>query len=486
MSQCERASNTSYEADLAVIGGGGAGLSAAVAAVEKGAKVIVLEARSIPGGNSVYPLGFFAVDTRQMSESKIAASQDNLFLQAMRYTHWKTNSRLMRTLIEKSGDTIRWFEDKGLQFEPLEITPGNPIPMFIPHKTGPGKGGAQVVRTLVKACQDLGVTTLCHTRARKLLTDRNGRLTGAIAITQDREFTIQAKSLVVSTGGFAGNQTLLKKLFPSYNENEVHLAGLPHQGDGMRLVSEIGADINGAVVIEMNGPEFPWSWNISTMCKHPGTLWVNKRGERFTSEAVSAVFPEAANSLFRQPGKMSYTLFDEPLKRSMFVEEIDPLARHMITSPDWEYQSDQDFQSQAEKARVKKADSWEALAQWMEIDTKTLETTLGEYNTCCEQQHDHLFAKEAGYLRPLRTPPYYAIKCCINFFVTHGGIKTNHRMEVLDRNDLPIQGLYAAGVDTEGTDSDTYNYALPGHSLGFSLNTGRIAGENAAEFSLSK
>jgi fumarate reductase flavoprotein subunit len=92
--------------------------------------------------------------------------------------------------------------------------------------------------------------------------------------------------------------------------------------------------------------------------------------------------------------------------------------------------------------------------------------------------------KDRAYLMPLRTPPYYAIKCGLGLVTTHGGVKINHQMEVLNLQDTPIRGLYAAGVETGGTDADTYNVFLSGHSFGFTINSGRIAGENAARYVL--
>ena len=118
----------------------------------------------------------------------------------------------------------------------------------------------------------------------------------------------------------------------------------------------------------------------------------------------------------------------------------------------------------------------------MGADPETVKATIDEYNTAGDKGHDDIFAKDRSYLTPLRTPPYYAIKCCVNLLVTHGDIKINHRMEVLDKQDKPIPGLYAVGDDVGDVDSDTYNIHLPGHSFGFALASGRIAGENAAGF----
>ena len=111
---------------------------------------------------------------------------------------------------------------------------------------------------------------------------------------------------------------------------------------------------------------------------------------------------------------------------------------------------------------------------------------MRDYNESCLKRHDGLFAKEPRYLRPLLTPPFYAVRAHANFLTTTGGIKINERMEVLGTDDEPISGLYAAGVDVGGWTTDTYCAALPGTAFGFAVNSGRIAGENAARRTLKR
>jgi fumarate reductase flavoprotein subunit len=95
---------------------------------------------------------------------------------------------------------------------------------------------------------------------------------------------------------------------------------------------------------------------------------------------------------------------------------------------------------------------------------------------------DMINAKDRKHLRPLRNPPYYAIKGFPSFLTTLGGLKVNNRMEVMDQKDKPIEGLYAAGNDTGGWETDTYDVNLSGTTCGFAINSGRIAGENAAKY----
>ena len=111
-----------------------------------------------------------------------------------------------------------------------------------------------------------------------------------------------------------------------------------------------------------------------------------------------------------------------------------------------------------------------------------MKTTIDEYNTACDHGYDPIFAKDRRYLIPLRTPPYYAIKSNSDFLDTIGGIKINEHMEVLDKQNKSIAGLYAAGMVAGGWQGETYCVTLSGTASGFAVNSGRIAAENAVKF----
>ena len=147
---------------------------------------------------------------------------------------------------------------------------------------------------------------------------------------------------------------------------------------------------------------------------------------------------------------------------------------------------DKDFEIEEKKGFAKKANTLKEIAQYIGCDPKALEATVKEYNGYCDKGHDDDFAKDPLVLRPLRKGPFYALKCaaCIN--TIHGDIKCNENFSVLNKQDEPISGLFAAGVDTGGADWHTYDTELTGHSFGFSINGGRIAGESAAKFILGK
>jgi fumarate reductase flavoprotein subunit len=118
----------------------------------------------------------------------------------------------------------------------------------------------------------------------------------------------------------------------------------------------------------------------------------------------------------------------------------------------------------------------------MKIAPRILSETINEYNAYCDEKHDRLFFKNSKYLRALRKPPYYAAKCYPGHLSSLGGIKINHRMEVLNQECEPIPGLYAGGNDAGGFATTSYNGQTAGTGSGFALASGRIAGENAAYY----
>ena len=488
MSSHGMAKTKGLEADIVIIGGGGAGLAAAVAASERGAKVIVLEKRGL-GGSSALAFGVFAVDS--------PAQQDECFQIAMEWAHWRVNPRIIRAFIDKSGDTIRWLEEKGLVFELRSPSSGH---RFVPWEI---KGsGAALIKVLAQNCRDLGVELLIRTPAKKIVTGEKGEITGVLAGTRGREFTAKTKSVIIATGGFAGNKKLLKKYCPDYHDNMERI-GVPNTGDGFIMATQVGAATEGLGPMLLGMPKTlhpPYDAagrrdtppelakvGIITIASEPRTLRVNKLGKRFLDESLGM----GENAMVRQPNNVCYTLLDSDITRAITREG--PARVGFNVPKEAEKPGDKLpgleralCQLQAEKDFVRIFDSCEEVAGWIDCDPRVLKATIEEYNTACDRGRDPLFAKDRRYLLPLRTPPYYAIKWHASYINTIGGIKINEYTEVLDKADRPIPGLYAAGVDSGGWESATYCWQLPGHAFGFSVYSGRIAGENAADFIAGK
>jgi len=232
------------EADLVVAGGGGSGLAAAVSAAgQKVGKIIVLEALNAPGGNALFPEGFFAVNSQLQKRAGIETGADESFKMMMDAAHWRLNSRLVRTLINESGGTVDWLERVGIRFEKREeIGRGGPHRPTFPFRVGKGKTGLGIMNGLIDKCKDLGIEIRTNTRVKQLITGEGGRVTGVLAVSKDKEFKINAKGVVIATGGFAGNRAMIKKYIPPLeDDDELYVGALPHQGDGIRMAEEAGA-----------------------------------------------------------------------------------------------------------------------------------------------------------------------------------------------------------------------------------------------------
>jgi fumarate reductase flavoprotein subunit len=228
--------------------------------------------------------------------------------------------------------------------------------------------------------------------------------------------------------------------------------------------------------------------HVNAVAVQPFTIWVNKRGERFADETITFRHVECGNAVDRQPDKCVYSLFDESIKNRIIEEglltlglrETGVFAGAKLTH------LGKELQSEADKGGVKISDSWDEIAKWTGVAPQILKATIEEYNSFCNQGYDEIFAKDRRYLQALRTPPYYSIRSCVSFLTTMGGIKINHNMEVLNHQENPIPGLYAGGDVAGGWESDTYCMSLAGSAFGFAVNSGRIAGENAAKYVLGK
>lgn len=471
------------ETQIAVLGAGGAGMAAAVAAAEKGADVIVLEKLSNLGGNSARAEGLLAAESPAQERLKIDAQRDDVFNIAMSYAHWKINARIVRAFIDKSGDTIRWLEDQGLFFDR--------VPHYYPNQRIRtwhclrGRG-MELIDVLLKTGEKLGVRILCETAAKKILIDKKGNVTGVVATSGNRELTIKAKSVIIATGGYGGNRRLLKKYYPPLTRN-MRCVGAANTGDGLLMALNIGAATEGLGLLQFCGhsplraPEF-----IRATGEEPNTIWVNNKGVRYMNEAISFNHFESINGLLLQPDNICYTLFDEKIRMNLIEKGVIKGLGTVVTPATKLIGLDRQLQLAIKKGNAKIDGSWDEIARWIGAKPEVLNNTVKEYNCFCDNGRDMLFTKDRKYLDALRTPPYYALKCYPAFLGTIGGIKINENTEVLNKDFEPIPGIYAAGIDTGGWEIDTYNAVLSGTTFGFAVNSGRIAGENAADYVLGK
>lgn len=493
------------KADIVVLGGGGAGLAAAIAAGENGCKnIVVLEKAGSATGSTGMAHDIFGAESPVQKRQGINAFKDELFKTAMEWAHWtRINPRIVRAFIDKSGDTIAWLEKKGLSFELIQYYP-NQMPLVRHSVIGHGNA---LMKTLRENCLQLGVRILTRTPARKILRDGKGPVRGVAAESKDGEIRVDAGCVIVATGGYGNNKEMLRKYCPYYHDTITYDGPPSNTGDGITMAVEIGAATAGLGTMNLHGPFLkpksdshmmkldakgpdgkPLRLTLWFLAWEPEMLWVNKNGRRFIDEGYQLAFFAFGNAVALQPEGLVYTLFDNATLK--LIEKEGLIRPGAASRANWLPVSaatplpglEREVHKLAEMGDLKKADSLDAIAAWIGADPAVLKATVDEYNAACEDRHDPLFAKDRRFLLPLRTPPYYAIEGHIGLCDAYGGIKINENMEALDTEDKPIPGLFAAGSTTGCWESESYCYRLTGHLVGFALNSGRIAGENAVKY----
>ena len=482
------------EADLVVIGAGGGGLTAAVSAAEAGVKnIVVLEKTTKPGGNTTNVGVFFAVNSPLQKRLGINFTSEQAFRDKMAHDHWRQDARLIRKTIEKSGEVLQWLEDKGLEIPQIKQFAGDDAPQVGHDGGGFGILGNAILRILTEDCSKRGIKILCGTPAKKILTDKKGAVTGVLAVGKDKEIKITAKSVVLASGGFVHNKELMKKYFP-YNI-DYPAGSVPNMtGDGLLMAEEIGAIVDDQLAILLvGGPGSSTSLNIS-LDNRFDTVVVNKDGERYYDESLSLNYnpDDSTNTLTRQRGKEFYVLLDSGIIKDAEQSNEAPPQGGMPGgtggsggmpngAPGGSGRMPMDEKGSS-AGNEKIADTWEEIAEFIGADPKVLKETIDRYNSFCEKGCDYDFFKDKKYLRPLNTPPYVAVRGSHGCQTTFGGIKINHRTEVLNRQDIPIRGLYAVGDCAGSWAPLTYSHRYPGSASSFAVCSGFIAGESSAKY----
>ena len=447
------------QANLVIIGSGGAGFAAAVSAAEKGVKdIVILEKRGNIGGNTARAHGLFACESPAQKRLGITANRDEYFKKALRWAHWsRVNPRIIRAYLNKSGDTIRWFEEKGVDFELPSSEPGG-LPSLgvgvwhLPAKGPEGRHGARLIKVLEKQFKEMGGRLLPSTTVKKILRNKKGKVIGVTASSANgKELQIDTGCVIIATGGFAANKGLLRKYCPEYREQiQVDKNAIPNMGDGLALAEEAGAAIAEAVSILKNGPHTYYGGKgrflpPSVISTH--TLWVNKRGRRFIDEGAAYNDFESVNAVLEQPDCVMYSLLDHnTMKNNMKSSFLPPPEETKNKSQGERFplaiQNEEELREMAAEkdAVIKIADSWEEIAAWIGADPGVLKATVKSYNAFCKKGYDEEFAKDKRLLIPVTKAPYYAVKGDPGVIDTMGGIKTSEYMEVLDKQDNPIPG----------------------------------------------
>ena len=491
-----------YETDVVVVAAGLSGLAAACAAAEGGARVICLEKASATGGAANMGMGPCAAGSPVQKAAGITLTPGELFRKHMFYTHYRVNAQLVKAYYDKSGDTIAWLQDIGVQFHSVraafhagERTRAYSDGEYTWHVVQPEDGsepGPRAASTMIKRmtehAQNLGVEFLLETPGTGLVKDdETGAIVGATARTKDGEdIEISAKAVIVATGGFGNNPQMIHDLIGlDWGKNLYSFAVPGMDGDGFNMCHAVGAG-HTPVTMELmyqlpdNANHFIIEWAFRQPC-----YWCNRLGERFMPEDEIYNTTFVGNALCQLPGQVGYSIFDAKQLRRWKKNGPD-IPSHVLQGNYYRFFDEQwnqflgNYEDGYGRQVIAQADTLEELAEAMGISVNGFMANIAEYNEMCANGWDDKFEKDRCYMEPIEEGPFYACRQYMGAYGTLGGVLINHRMEVMSDDYEVIPGLYCVGTDACTIYGDSYNYCISGNTMGFCLNSGRIAGENAA------
>lgn len=472
--------------DILVVGAGSAGLTAAVQAAEKGKKVILLEKNPIVGGSSQFAEGLFAVGSEWNRLRSDPLTKEEAFKTLMEKHFYAIDAAKTKDYVEGSEENISWLANHGIKFEVVRMTPWEEATWHVISDYKGTNHGAGLIKGLKDAADKAGVDLKVATPATDLIL-KDGAVVGAKAKDGKGDtYTIQAKAVILATGGFGDDPKKIKEWAHRDPEGWKSSVPINKTGDGIQMALNAGAAMGNVSFVGHLGTEgkgIKLLSNLYATSWQPSALWVNDKGNRFTNEDVALSFSQAANAIYAQPHHYGWSIFDDSQVKYMMEKGVDsgigvlvPVGQKL---PD--LQKEIDAAVEIKSDGFKAADSIAQLAKELGVPEENLQKAVESYNKSCEVGHDGEYYKAKAYLRPLNTKKLYAIKLKAYFFSSYGGLNTNRNHQVLDKDGNPIKGLYATGLEVSDMVGPTYSTWSSGHAFGFASYSGRHAALNAVK-----
>ena len=441
--------------DIVVIGSGGAGLSAAITAHDLGAKVIVLEKMSITGGNTqIASGGMNAAGTRYQAAKGIKDSWQIMYEDTMKGGQNRGIPALVEILAKSSAASLDWLVSFGADLSLVGRFGGASVDRSHGPKDG-GPVGPQIMKALRAATAQRNIDVRTNSDVVNIIA--SGAACGVLVRERmGHLYEIEAKALILASGGFAANMQMVTKYHPEY-------AGFSTSnqpgalGDGIVLGNELGVQLRDMDQIQIH-PTLAAGTNIlvSEASRGVGAILINREGKRFVNELTTRDI--ASEAVLKQAGKTAFLIFDEGLRKKMTLIE-----------------------GYFHLGFVKEGVTPEALAQTLGVDPATFATTIANYNKYQQDKVDPDF-RRPDMARPLNESNYYSIEIQPGIHYTMGGVLLNEHAQAIARNGKPIPGLYAVGEVTGGIHGTN---RLGGNSTSETITFGRIAGREAAQYARS-
>ena len=448
-------------ADVVIVGGGGAGLASAVSALQNGASVIIVEKLGFLGGSTNVCGGALnASGTKYQKALGIEDNPQKHFEQTMKGGHNVSDPKLVKVLADNAPSALLWLESMGLKFRPDVMQVYGALWPRSHLATEPK--GTGFIRVLSTKAKELGVDIMTNTKLVKIIREQfdEGRALGVMAERQGKPFYIRAtKGIVLAAGGFAANP----RLRAIHDPRMLTLTTTNNQacstGEVMLAANEAGAYLMGLDYIQCN-PGCP-PGHTSRQALHLDVsryVFVDKRGKRFVAEdARRDVLRDAILNL---PEKFGYAIVDNDGFNSYNQVVRDDAMKGLKTGDAF------------------KADTLEGLAKQMGVPADQLKKTIADYNAMVDQKKDPDFGKaERNLSHKIEKAPYWAALSSMAVHHTMGGVRIDKETRVLDRQGNVIKGLYAAGEVTGGIHGTN---RLGGNAIADIFTFGRIAGNSAA------
>ena len=441
--------------DMVIVGAGGAGLSAAVAAAEtnNGLKIVVLEKEAIIGGNTNSSTGGInAAETDIQKELGIEDSKQLFYDDIMSGGKYENIPSLVENLVEHAPVTISWLTGLGVDLTDVGLMGGSSV-----KRTHRPKGGTAIgphlMKVLKEATSNKNIEIRTSNKVTGLLTAVDGSVTGVkVENANGTAYTLAAKAVIIATGGFGANLDMVTSLQPSLKG----FATLNHPGatgDAFGWVTAIG----GATIQMANIQIHPTAEAtnhilITEAVRGNGAILVNHESKRFCNEMDTRDVVSAA--ILAQTQGEAILIFDQGVRKSL--ASIETYANQHL---------------------LKEGATVAELAQAIGVPAADLETTLNRYNAYQKEGVDKDFGRSAtGMTASLVTAPYYAVRVTPAIHHTMGGLSVNTDTQVLRADGTPIPGLYAAGEVTGGLHGAN---RLGGNGVADIVVNGRLAGINA-------
>ena len=423
-----------------VVGAGACGLTAALAARDAGAEVLVLERDRNPSGSTSLSSGFVpAAATRFQRSAGVVDSPEKMFLEVQKKNAGEADPALVRTVCDASGPAIEWLaDDHGVPFQLVEgfLYPGHSVERMhsVPEKTG-----AALQAALLRAAS--GIDLLCSARVSRV-NGKSLQFDRPDGSAEDLEYG----ALVLACSGFGGNAAMVRSHIPAMAD-ALYFGHAGNQGEAVRWGTALGAAVRHMGAYQGHGSvATPQNILITWALMMEGGIQVNQRGERFSNEHLG--YSEQCLPVLEQPGGVAWCVYDERLHRLG------------MTFPDYR---------EAQTAGAIKRD----------FDMQGLEKTLAMVARYAEGTESDPFGRDFT-AKPGLVPPYYAVKVTGALFHTQGGLVVDQKARVLDAAGRPIPRLFAGGGAACGISGSQARGYLSGNGLLSAITLGRIAGMEAS------